>query len=362
MKKYIALLAVFAIFLTCVSCATVASNQPTKVENEDAGTDEKIPEVEEPEAEQPVSEIEESETEQPVPEVPSSDDVIQYGNTTGNISNNAFAAQDGENVYYLRETDPNSEVITYELVKAPVEGDTESVIFSGDKLSYLNALDGWLYFIGGIDGQVYKVREDGSELSTVSDELTGVNAMVVVNNRIYCRAMDGDRNKTLYSISTDTGEVDTLCQMGQLCSGFAVSDGWIYYSMSENDKWTAYRIRTDGTENEAIGDLNLYSPCIDGDRIYYIDGNQQLRSMGLDGGNNTLLADGISAVRINVSNGWIYYSNTSAIYKIRTDGTDMTKLRDFPSSNNIDINVAGEWIYLHGDGFEDQRISIDENA
>ena len=362
MKKYIALLVVFAIFLTCVSCATVASNQPTEVENEDTGTDEKISEVEEPEAEQPVSEIEESDTEQPVPEVPSSDDMVQYGNTTGNISNNAFAAQDGENVYYLRETDPNSEVITYELVKAPVDGETESVIFSGDNLDCLNALDGWLYFIGGIDGQVYKVREDGSDYGIVTEELTGINAMVVANNCIYCRAYDGDGLKTLYSVSTETGEVDTLCQMGQLCSGFAVSDGWIYYSMSENDKWTAYRIRTDGTENEAIGDLNLYSPCIEGDRIYYIDGNQQIRSMGLDGSDNTLLGDGISAVRINASEGWIYYTDTSAIYKIRTDGSELTKLRDFPSSNNIDINVVGEWIYLRGNGFEEQTISINENA
>jgi hypothetical protein len=150
--------------------------------------------------------------------------------------------------------------------------------------------------------------------------------------------------------------------MGQLCSGFAVSDGWIYYSMSENDKWTAYRIRTDGTENEAIGDLNLYSPCIEGDRIYYIDGNGQLRSMGLDGGDNTLLGDGISAVRINASEGWIYYTDTSAIYKIRTDGSELTKLRDFPTSNSIDMNVVGEWIYLRGDGFEEQTISINENA
>lgn len=43
--------------------------------------------------------------------------------------------------------------------------------------------------------------------------------------------------------------------------------------------------------------------------------------------------------------GWIYYVNDAdgyAIYKIRTDGSDKTKLN---SDNSRYINVAGEWIY-----------------
>ena len=285
---------------------------------------------------------------------------IQYGNTTGNISNNAFVAQDGKNTYYLRKTNPDTELYTSELVKSGIDTDTESVILSGYKLSYLNTVDEWVYYIGGEEGCIYRVRDDGSEQSVVSGDLNNINAIVVVNDIIYCRAADNDRIKTLFSISMETGEVKALCQLGRLCSGLIVNDGWIYYSVSENGEWKAYRIRTDGTGNNTIGDFQLYSACIEVDRIYYLDDNFQICSMGLDGADKKLLADGVSAIRINVSDGWIYYSDSSAIYKIRVDGSNETKLCDFPSSNNIDINVLGEWIYLRGDGIDNQRINVRE--
>ena len=50
---------------------------------------------------------------------------------------------------------------------------------------------------------------------------------------------------------------------------------------------------------------------------------------------------------------WIYYCNSSdghKIYKIRTDGTQRTKLNDDYSK---DINVVGDWIYY-------ENISDDE--
>ncbi len=303
-----------------------------------------------------IAEHQENVTEKSSSEVSSSIYEIQYGNTTGNTSNNAFVAQDDKNIYYLRKIDSDTELQTSELVKVRIGTDTESVIFSGHRLSYINIVDEWIYYIGGNEGRIYRVREDGSEHSIVSGDLNNINAMVVVNEYIFCRAADSDKIKALYSISLETGEVKTLCQLGSLCSGLIVNDGWIYYSVSVNDEWKAYRIRTDGTENSTIGDLQLFSACIESDRIYYLDDNLQICSMGLDGAEKKLLAEGISAIRINVSDDWIYYSDTAAIYRIRVDGSEKTKLCDFPSSNNISINVLGEWIYLCGDGFENQRI------
>lgn len=281
---------------------------------------------------------------------------MQYGNTTGNISNNAFVAQDDKNIYYLRKIDPDTELQTSELVKVNLDTDTESVIFTGRKLSYLNIVEGWIYFIGGNEGCIYRVREDGTKHSIVSGDLNNVNAMVVVDKYIFCRASDSKKNKSLYSVNLETGEVKNLCQLGYLCSGLIVNDGWIYYSVSENDEWKTYRIRTDGTENNTIGNLQLFSACIESDRIYYLDDNLQICSMNIDGAEKKLLTDDITAIRINVSNGWIYYYDTTAIYKISVDGSEKTKLCDFPSSNNISINVLGEWIYLCSDGFENQRI------
>ena len=116
--------------------------------------------------------------------------------------------------------------------------------------------------------------------------------------------------KTLYSISLETGEVTALCPLESLCSGLVVNDGWIYYSVYEGDEWKSYRIRTDGTDNSTIGDFQLFSACIEADKIYYLDDNLQICSMDLDGAEKKILADGITAIRINVSDGWIYYSDT----------------------------------------------------
>jgi len=48
---------------------------------------------------------------------------------------------------------------------------------------------------------------------------------------------------------------------------------------------------------------------------------------------------------ISEKDGWIYYSNSSdegKLYKMRTDGTERTKLNDH---NSCCINIAGDWIY-----------------
>ena len=351
MKKYVAALSILAFCLTLVACANVIADHQETIIDYDTSKMETI-----------ISEGEISSTDFSSFEASSSIYEIQSGNTTGNISNNAFVAMDDKNIYYLRQLVPDTELQTCELVKVNVSNDTETVIFSGYRLSYLNVVGEWIYFIGGEEGCIYRIHEDGSGINIVSGDLTNINAMVVVNEHIYCRAADSEQIKTLNSIDIETGEINNLCQMGRLCSGLLVNDGWIYYSVPENNEWKAYRIRTDGTENFAIGDLQLYSACIEADRIYYLDDNLQICSMCLDGTDKKLLTDDISAIRINVSDGWVYYSDTAAIHMVKVDGSEKTKICDFPSSNNIDINVLGECIYLRGDGFDNQRIKATENT
>jgi hypothetical protein len=52
---------------------------------------------------------------------------------------------------------------------------------------------------------------------------------------------------------------------------------------------------------------------------------------------------------LNISNGWIYYSNASdgnKLYKIKVDGTSKTKLNDIATSC---INVVDNWIFYSGE-------------
>jgi len=106
------------------------------------------------------------------------------------------------------------------------------------------------------------------------------------------------------------------------------------------------------TENEARGNTvgNIATGGIvaqSGDWIYYTTKsaeNKGLFKIRTDGTDITKLSDDYS-IYINVLGDWVYFSNESdgyKLYKIRTDGTDKTKLNDDHSEF---INVVGDWAY-----------------
>jgi hypothetical protein len=289
--------------------------------------------------------------------------LIVYGNTSGNITNGAIAAQVGDNIYYVLPTHPGYEMLMGDLVKTNTDSSIMTVLFSGDRPYCLNVVDGWIYYIA--NGLIYKVREDGTENTLITSGYFGqddpgfsqgyttqefhrIYRMVVVDDWIYCRAFNSDRTNTIYRINVDSGEVEKLQQVDGSMNGFAVYDGWIYFNKIEDDAWGAYRVRTDGTENEKIADFPIYRPNIVNDKIYYLGGEDvlQIHRMDLDGTNIERIADGITAASINVVGDWIYYATGSAVYKINTDGTESIKLCDYPSSNSVELNVLNDWVYL----------------
>jgi hypothetical protein len=286
----------------------------------------------------------------------------RYGNTSGNISNGAFAAQDGENIYYMLPTHLEYEVSMGNLIKTDPDNSIKTVLLSGERPYCLNVVDGWIYYVSSPEKRIYKIREDGTgnELITTSEtldgfmqgyaaeNLSGIYRMAVADDWIYCRVNNSDNTKEIYRINTDDGEMEKLLQIDGLMHGFAVHAGWIYYSSNENDAWEAFRMRTDGSENTKIAEVPLSSLNIENEKIYYIGGDtgMQIYSMDLDGANNERIADGITAVCINVAGDWIYYATGAEICKVQTDGTGKTKLVDFSSTSYIGLNVVNDWIYL----------------
>jgi hypothetical protein len=87
----------------------------------------------------------------------------------------------------------------------------------------------------------------------------------------------------------------------------------------------------------------------------------ELNKMKTDSSMDTQLASNEDPTYINVINGWVYYRNgedNGRIYKIRIDGTEMTKLTDDSSTN---IMVKGDWIYYanQSDGAKLYKIKVD---
>ena len=293
----------------------------------------------------------------------------QYGNTSGNISNDAFTAQDGVNLYYVLPTSPEYVMEQGELIKINADGSVTIDLSSNGRPHSLNVVDGWIYYISGNsmnpDGLIYKIREDGTEntLITSADSGQGFSQgyttqnigntlrIIVVDDWIYCRvyeAVDDGRYNVIYRINADSGAVERLQQVGASMHGLAVYDGWIYYSTgsAEQDELGTYRMRTDGTDNSKIAEVLIPFPSIVNNKIYYIGGERYIYSMKLDGTSVERVADGIMAVSLNVDGDWIYYATGSEVCKVKTDGTENTKLCDYPSTDSIQINVLNDWIYL----------------
>lgn len=179
--------------------------------------------------------------------------------------------------------------------------------------------DGWIYYSNGRDkGKLYKVRTDGTEKTKLNDSplITYIN---VSDGWVYYKSEHG-----ISKIKTDGSEETTLVDLERYrniyqvayISSMYVSGEWIYYLFYtapgdgiENSSTNIYRIRTDGSRNSQV--------CRD-----------QATSMSMDGD-------------------WIYFDNKSynnALYKIKTDGSGETKLRDSGIVGNMVVD--GGWIYF----------------
>lgn len=148
--------------------------------------------------------------------------------------------------------------------------------------------------------------------------------------------------------------------MGNLANGgkAATGNGWIYYKHDRMLK----RIRNDGKGEAEMTKLGISSSYIQvlGDWVYYAD-SDGIKKIRVDGEENTLILDEDELYNeFYVMGDWIYFYSLKrdrdfGVYKIRTDGTEMTLLVATKASN---ISLDDGWIY-YDDGSEAHRIRPD---
>jgi hypothetical protein len=97
--------------------------------------------------------------------------------------------------------------------------------------------------------------------------------------------------------------------------------------------------------------------------VYYngsIDySNNGIYKMRSDGSEKTKLIDGLHAQEINVADGWIYFIGDKGLYKMRTDGIGLSKLTDMTLFK--DLYLEEGWLYYcdSSDGFYIVKIRTD---
>ena len=288
------------------------------------------------------------------------------GNTAGNTANWGLAAEQGGWIYYSnRDGGPDS----YKPYKIRTDG-TGKTKLCNDAAEYLNVVGDWVYYSQGAEqGKLYKIRTDGTGRTKLSDDDS--DFVSVVDGWIYyIKSVTHEPRGEIYKIRTDgTGRTKLSDEVSLAIN---VEDGWIYTINVTNE---FYKIRTDGTGwaklsdeygNRIVNADNINA--IENGWIYYFDrgfagGPAGGRASGYykirtDGTDQTRISDDFGE-SVNAADGWVYFSNyfdDGKLYKMRTDGANRTKLSD---DDVGDINLADGWIYYLSYGGQIYRIRTD---
>ena len=211
----------------------------------------------------------------------------------------------------------------------------------------------WIYYVNySEDGQIYKIRTDGSGRTRVNNDNS--RYLNVVGDWIYY-SNESDNYK-IYKIRIDGSE---RTRVNNDSSWFLnVVGDWVYYrNFSDGNK--LYKIHTDGSKRTRVNDDSSWSINVVDDWIYYcslFDGSN-IYKIRTDGSERTRVNDDDSWF-LNVVDDWIYYINDSdnyKIYKIRTDGRERTRVND---DDSVYLNVVGDWIYYTNESDGDKFYKI----
>ncbi|HOP11947.1 MAG TPA: DUF5050 domain-containing protein [Oscillospiraceae bacterium] len=234
-----------------------------------------------------------SETPEMVESTLSDFDASAYGTYPSNLSIGGGAVTDGNCIYYSRLDYYSVDAKEYRLWKYDFATEEHSQVteFRTDYLNYYNSR---LFYIKNADKFVYSMNTDGSGITQLTQET--VNKLLVYEGKLYCLT-----DSELYTIASD-GTGKSVLYSGK-CTGLYFDGGTTYIITDENQVC----VLTDGTATPI---------------------------------------EGVFAYSIVVNNGWIYYLNvndSSLVYKVRTDGTDLRKLYSGTSENLL---IADGMLYF----------------
>lgn len=289
-------------------------------------------------------------------------------------------ASDGEWIYYSSEAmiykmkkDGSQKQILCSIDNSEFKGNTENL----NEISAVQLIvsNGYLYFLDGYAGTrvLYKVRTDGTNgKQLTTGHLTGAETLCLTGDWLYYT--EGDHG--IYKVKTDgTEETEISYDLSWEFGSAKIFDGWIYYI---NHDFMLSKVRLDGTENTNLNkEASEY--IVHNGWIYYYnfrnngDGVSKIRidGSGYSKVNETMPSSTLAEYIFAASGDWIYYidsvSNTNNIlYRIKTDGTSKTKLKDdvskylYSGNDMIYYEQHGKIFKANLDGSE-ASVIIDEN-
>lgn len=277
------------------------------------------------------------------------------------------------NLYYSNSYDLNGEYIT-DIFKADINGENIKRICSG-KYEFLHK-DGDIIYLedkSTSNAILASVKSDGSDLKIIAEiplayediEVENIVDFGVVDNWIFLSA--GSYHGTghffyggLVRMKKDGTEIERLLEE---TDKFYIIDDWVYFNYNpvgedENEKYGCYRMKSDLSEKQYLGDkigklLTIDSNYLYGESDSEKEGINDLRQMNIEDGSIITLFEGKKAPVFDDSDyvgyyveekvgGFIYFSVwvhgyaegeswrghncCTAFYRIRENGSDLSLL------------------------------------
>lgn len=222
-----------------------------------------------------------------------------------------------------------------------------------------------------------RMNLDGSNVKVITDIQSGINSSITgIGNKIYFNAPQGNASVLYvneFKPYSSTFRYNKIYIKGDKVYSSNISEIYVYDGSTgiEEEFTTGFhnelffyldsvyykqasvygsKLYKQNLNDKTIVELtqnNIYKFNIYKNEVYFIDEeDKKLYKIDLNGGNKKLVI-GDQLLDLNISNGWIYYSNAldnKKLYKVKVDGTSKTKLNDIPTTS---INVVDNWIFYY---------------
>lgn len=256
------------------------------------------------------------------------------------ILNNGFIYYSGVNGLYKEKADGTGRVKLLE-----------------DAARDINVVGDWIYYLNETSkenetSRIYKVKTDGTEKTEVySDSYIG--NLIVANGWMYYKTQDEDFNYEICKVKTD-GTDKQLLTTDEFLKNISISGDYIYYNTGDG----IYKLKNDGSDKVKLQNGDTEFMLVHGENIYFETSGEDysvndVYKMDLEGNGtrkiftiNSEATELFQAWFFNVDKDFIYYStidsNGGSLYRIKTDGTQNTKISDDYCNN---INIAGDKLF-----------------
>jgi len=194
--------------------------------------------------------------------------------------------------------------------------------------------------VEGFNGKVTLTLKVTEVTSSVNGNF-GNGGLIYEDEDIIYNALPG----SIYKINNDFSGKKILSLPTEDPTNITSIGDSIYY-MDKNDR-NLHKIKSDGTGGGNLTFNGTLAYYISGNVLYYSDSiGTGIQKMDLSMNNKTLICDKAAAEML-VKDDWIFFCTYSTLYKVKTDGSQLTQLSNDCFGSNISVE-DGYVYYLAG--------------